>query len=607
MVYFSVGNSSPRFLIALVACLGAAGCANGDAGGDRSGGGSGGSDGAGGTGSTVFVPEAELCGGQPCANHTGERRFTDSTAPDEVDALFTNTARNPAGTDGAKEPEIVYPSHETMFPINVSRARFEWSEPSADLAYELRFEGEKTTVLIYTAGTDLTPTEEQWEWVAESNRGGAVRFTVTALDPTDSGSAWASATIDIHFSDAAVPGAIYYWSTGTSGVMRARMEDSVSQKFYTNPSAPDSEECVACHTMSRDGRRMAMGYAGENLRTIDVDSLDVVVPQPMQETRKIGWSTFSPDGELLLVSEKGVLRLLQSDTGEPVGANEGVVPLPSGQLASMPDWSALGDKVAFAMSAGKVGNKEIEAASIAVVNYDQGAWGDVTVLVQSQGADDNNFFPAWSPDSAWIAYVNAEGKSKDAVTATIRMIPANGGAPRDLTRMNERVSSEEGVVDIGNSMPRWAPSTRPGIFWLAFSSLRAYATLRPRDDKEDQIWIGAIDPSATGDMSYAAFWGPFQSIEDGNHRAFWTVSDEDRDRQCLCVDICDDGIDNNCNGTADEGSCSVCGPTEICDDGIDNNCNCVVDECSDEICDDNIDNDGDGLIDGADPACIVVQ
>jgi hypothetical protein len=594
-------------LVALIACVVTACSSNGEggAGTDRSG--DGGAGGGPGQNPTVQVPDAELCGGQPCANHMGDQRFTHASAPDGADSLFQDAVRNPPGTNVGNEPAIVYPSHETMFPVNVSRVRFEWTEPAADLAYELRFEGDETNVTIYTAGSAWSPTEEEWDWVAESNRGGPVRFTVSALDPADPVQSWTSGAIDVFYSGAAVPGAIYYWSTGTSGVMRARIEDSISQKFYTDPAAPDAEECVACHTISRDGRRMAMGYGGEALRTIDIDSLDVIIPQPAQEERKVGWSTFSPDGELLLVSEKGLLRLLDSETGEPVGDNEGLVPLPAGKMANMPDWSGLGDKVAFAITEGRVGNKEIEAASIAVIDYDEGAWGEVTVLVESQGAEDNNFFPAWSPDSAWIAYVNAQQKSKDAVTATVRLVSAGGGASQELTRLNERVNNEDGVFEIGNAMPRWAPSTLPGTFWLAFSSLRAYATLRPQDDKEDQIWIAAVDPAAIGDASYAAFWAPFQSIEDGNHRAFWTVSDEDRQQQCLCVDICGDSIDNNCNGTADEAPCSECGPIEICDDGIDNNCNCVVDECVREICDDGIDNDGDGRIDGDDPTCFVVQ
>ena len=601
MHVFLWGGPVRSILFVLVACV-ATGCASGGEGGDRSGGG--------GTGPNpnVIVPDAELCGGGPCADHSGERQFTHDSAPG-ADVLFGAANRNPAGAGAANEPAIVYPSNETMFPVNVSRIRFEWSEPAAALAYELRFVGDETTVLIFTTGSAWAPTEEEWDWVAESNRGGAVSFTVSALDPSDAAEAWASKTIDVFFSDGAVPGAIYYWSTGTSGVMRARIEDAISQKFYTDPDAADAGECVACHTVSRDGRRMAMGYGGEALRTIDIDTLEVVTPTPGQAERKVGWSTFSPDGNLLLVSEKGILRLLETATGEPVGPNDGIVPLPPGTLANMPDWSGLGDKVAFAITEGRVGNKEIEAASIAVIDYDDGAWGGVEVLVASEGGMDNNFFPAWSPDSAWIAYVNAQQKSKDAVTATVRLVSADGSTSRELTRLNERVNAEDSVVDIGNAMPRWAPSTLPGTFWLAFSSLRAYATLRPQNDKEDQIWIAAIDPAASGDVSFPAFWAPFQSIEDGNHRAFWTVSDEDRQQQCLCVDVCGDSIDNDCDGTADGVGCSDCGPVEICDDGKDNNCNCVVDECVQEICDDlmRIDEDGDGLANEEDPFCIIVN
>ena len=117
----------------------------------------------------------------------------------------------------------------------------------------------------------------------------------------------------------------------------------------------------------------------------------------------------------------------------------------------------------------------------------------------------------------------------------------------------------------------------------------------------DQIWIAAIDPTHD-DPSYAAFWAPFQSIEDGNHRAFWTHADGDR--QCLCQDICGDNLDNDCDGSADEDDCiDECSDTEICDDKIDNNCDCVVDECTTEICDDGIDNDGDGMTDLDDRAC----
>jgi hypothetical protein len=303
---------------------------------------------------------------------------------------------------------------------------------------------------------------------------------------------------------------------------------------------------------------------------------------------------------MLLVAANGILTLIDSDTGETIGDNAGIVPIPEGKVATHPDWSALGDRVAITLGTSG-GNKEVEGGAIAILPYDGGNWGTPEIIVPSTGSTDNNFFPVFSPDSRYLAYVNAPGKSKDAVGATLRLVPADGGDPIIMTRLNERVNNENGVTGVGNSMPTWAPSTRAGTFWLAFSSLRAYSILRPQDEKEDQIWIAAVDP-ALSDPGFSAFWAPFQNIEHGNHRAFWTHADEDT--QCGCYDVCGDGIDNDCNGTADD-RCVACEPVEICGYGIDNDCNCVADDCPGEICGDGIDNDGDGLTDDEDPTCSV--
>jgi hypothetical protein len=579
-------------------------------GGGDTGGGSGGTGGTiPGTGGTVSGSggggsggaSGDMCGGRPCADHTGSKDFITDGAPGDAPGSFGKGTTHDPGSDPAREPAIVYPSHETKFPINVSRIRHDWSAGGSNALFRLRFEGPRTTVNVYTTELTWLPDEEQWDWIAESNRGEEVRLTVYGLNADDPADIWQSETITLHFSAAEVEGAIYYWSTGTEGVMRALVSDPIPIKFYTDPAAEDSGTCVACHTLSRDGKRLAVGYGGETLREVSVPERETLVPDGGGKGMPSAWTTFSPDGEMLLVAARGILTLIDSDSGETIGAGSGVVPIPENTVATHPDWAALGDRVAITLGTNG-GNKDVEGGSIALLPYNDGAWGEPEILVASTGATDNNFFPVWSPDSRWIAYVNAPGKSKDAVGATLRLISADGGDPIVMTRLNERVNNADGILNVGNSMPTWAPSTRPGSFWLAFSSLRAYSVVRPADAKEDQIWIAAVDPNLA-DPGYSAFWAPFQSVDEGNHRAFWTHTDDDT--QCGCQDVCGDEIDNDCDGPADEADCVECQPSEVCGDGIDNDCDCVVDDCQDEICNDGIDNDGDGLADGEDPACVV--
>ncbi|HKO47831.1 MAG TPA: hypothetical protein VJV79_08910 [Polyangiaceae bacterium] len=587
----------------------------------------------GGQGSSASGSVQSPCGVTACASHTGPKTFYEEGVAEEVAMVFDGATSHAPGSDAKREPGIVYPSHETMFPINVSHIRHEWSPAGSDL-FRLTFKGENTTVTVYTTASDWSPSEEQWDWIAESNRGQAVEFSVSAVLKSNPKDVWSSSAIKEFFSDSAVDGAIYYWSTGTKGIMRALVADPVPQKFFPDPTAADSETCVACHTLSRDGKRLAVGYDGETLRVVSVPDRTVSIPstagagatsaagapgaagaagkgmgmmppKPGGMGAKDGipaaWSTFSPDGKLLLIAKSGVLTLLDSDTGQTVGSNGGIVSLPSGSIATHPDWNAKGDMVALTLGT-KNGNKDVEGGSIALLPYNAGNWGQPMMLVQNQGGDDNDFFPMWSPDSQYIAFVNAKGKSNNATSATLRLVRVADGTVKELVRLNERVNNQDGVTGIGNSMPTWAPSTNPGIFWLAFSSLRAYGTLRAQDPKSDQIWIAAIDPSRS-DPSYSGFWAPFQTLNEGNHRAFWTHSTDDT--QCKCVETCADNLDNDCDGVADEADCSTCGSVEICGDGIDNNCDCVVDNCNVEDCGNGSDDDGDGLIDGEDPVCQV--
>jgi hypothetical protein len=415
--------------------------------------------------------------------------------------------------DPMRSPVLVYPSNDTMFPQGLARAVFQYTRGMANDAFRLTFDSDVLHLVVLAGSDRWQPADEVWRLVGLSTAGGQVAVGVQALNTALPVAIYGNPVATLRWATVEPVGTIDFFSASTNGIMRGPLGATSASKLY--PPANDMT-CVGCHTISRDGGAMAFGYGGETLQTVNLPSLATEISAA--DKLAMGWATWSPSGDRLLVAARGVLTLYDP-TGTPVG---GAVPLPTGVLATHPDWSPDGSAVVVALvTTIDPMDMDVKGGSIAVLPYAADVWGAPQTVVTSSADNDNNFFPRWSPDGSAIAYVHAASSSRSAMSAELRVIAAAGGTPIPLRLASHRVGFTDDVPNVGDTMPGWivAPGTTQ---WLAFASTRPYGVIRAMPGPA-QIWLAGIDVarSAGTDPSFAAFWLPSQDIRVVNNNPIW--------------------------------------------------------------------------------------
>lgn len=503
--------------------------------------------------------------------------------PPGTEALFPPGAT--PTMNAARTPSWLYPANETVFPQNLYRVLFQWRGAGND-RFRVTFESERGRVVLFTdgvhatctaAGTGLScfePTLEIWRYIAGSNPRASVSVTIDGAASSAPGMFYRSAPLTIGFSRGPVPGAIYYWSTTAAGVRRGTISDATPQNFLTpNPREQTDGQCVACHTLSRRGNRLAADVGGENLWVVEVSPTSppprIVTADPAGQRIASTWATFSPDETRVVSAARGVMTLRRADNGAAVNT----LPLGTDVRGTQPDWSPDGTLVAFTTG----DRRTVNSGRIATIEAQPGdMWGAVRVLAGTGMRGDTNNFPSFSWDSQWIAYVRSTGSGHNDVTSDLWLMRRDGGEPRALTRANTVIN--DGVVTtatVQDNMPTWAPSgVADDYAWVAFSSTRDYGgVLSPtsRLGRKEQIWVAAIDLARApggADPSYPAFRLPAQDLDEDTHRPFWA---EDRVRPDPDAGVPDAGPPDagtdagSCVGVGNDCTSSFCCPGLVCD------------------------------------------
>jgi len=426
--------------------------------------------------------------------------FEDQVFEQDVDdSLFTGDGAAPAS-----DPWL-YPEDGVNVPRNTPSLLFQWEDTAE--SYELRFRSSITDIAIYTTNDSWEAATETWPVMASTNAGGTLELTLSGV--TD-GSLWTAEPIDIQVNRLDAQGSIIYWTTSQEG-LKEIVYGEEAENFFTRYEADG--HCIGCHVISSKGM-VAITYDGgdQELGMTDFAGDEPETVLGLGEGFYGNFKAFSPDGQYLLASYMGALLLYDGQTGEYL--NE--VSVGSDDVTHV-DWSPEGDQIVIVQA-----ERQPSAAGhftegrIAVADHvGDGAFDEPVVLYAPDDASRNAYYPAFSPDGAWIAFNQSYGDAYDDYDAELYVMPREGGEPIRLDRANQG-------DDLSNSWPKWGPLPDDDILWLAFASRRAYGAIT--DGTQPQIWLSAFDPAkaaAGEDPSFPAFWLPSQEPDENNHLPVW--------------------------------------------------------------------------------------
>jgi len=452
--------------------------------------------------------------------------------------------------DPSRAPELVYPSDGVIVPPNMREIEFHYRTAGSTI-FELTFRAPALDLRVYIGcpesvggGCVYTPDDEVWDTLAAAARGaGAVPYTLRGTDGSSVGTA---AEQRITFAEEDITGGLYYWNAGLGRIMRYEWgRRGAAAEVFLDRGRTGATMCVGCHSVSRDGTRIAVGIdvPGSTLQTYDVASRSRVFsrgtasfpPNPQEPT----FFSFSPDSRLIVGGAGHGLDIHHADTGDiavpDVAAN-----------ATMPDWSPDGTHIVYVETATPppFNSASVSAGSIATLVLDGATWRPGPTLVARAG--ENNYYPAYSPDGGWVVFnrspsnTNSMGDDVEGMIARVSdaeqwVVAADGSLPP------VRLETADGFAD---SWPKWDPTPYVDrgrtMFWLSFASRRGYGLRLDRDERS-QIWMAAFYPDdARGGLDPAApaIRVPFQELDSSNHLPQWVTSIE----RLTCTD------DSQCGG-----------------------------------------------------------
>lgn len=504
--------------------------------------------------------------------HVARRVVGDGVDGASIDATF-GAAPSLAGDPGAAS--IAYPLEGAVMPQNVYPPEVQWDPVgAAGDVFRVTITKPHARVIAYVAHAG-DPTfrhgwlvdRDAWRAIAESDADDALRIVVDRLEVASGRVIEGAAPRTMRMARGSIYGRVYFWDLNAG---RTESIDPVSAaREVVVPAPPPSSSggrCIACHTVSRDGRWLWGVREGDNAgMSFDLTTSLAADPAPTRfppVAAPITAGTFDPTGTRLIgqAGWSGPLLIVDATTGAQLPA----VGLP-GSGASFPSWSpGAGDRVAFMgnVATHPSDGHPIDGDLFVMPRTGDLEFGGATMIhdgaslagAPEGGTTDSH--PNWSPDAAYLVFQHG--------TRTFSFVPGSGEVPpgalyriapdgSGLVRLDQ---ANGGAGASSAYWPTFAPyetSEAEGhtYHWVAFYSRRDYGNAIAGSRGLRQLWVAAIDVDAPADSdpSFVPYWLPGQATNVHNIAAYWapepcrtTGSSCGTSSEC-CSELCEEGPD----------------------------------------------------------------
>jgi len=279
--------------------------------------------------------------------------------------------------------------------------------------------------------------------------------------------------------------AIYFWRVtpqGDSAIWYKPMVPALPARVFG--SLTRQSKCIACHTISLEGDRIAAIADGSNgpVYAMLLDGTPFNLP-PITAS----YVALSPDGRSLAYAFEGKdIYILDLSSGATVPLNGASEP---DITETMPAWSPDSQTIAFVRTHGEPNGYALTTpCDILTIP----AAGGTPTLLPGAGGSGFSYYPAYSPDGNWLAFTgHTTGTStRSDPQAEIFLVPSQGGEARRLAAND--LPGGQPLVGASNSWPTWSPDGR----YLAFNS--------KRNGGQFDVFVATINPDGTS--------GPAESL-----------------------------------------------------------------------------------------------